>query len=534
MDVFSDPQIRELFFTSADEYIHQINEDLLALETNPTEKERIESVFRSSHSLKSESLSMGYSKISELCHDLEDLFSILREGKRTLTSEGFTIIYEAFDFIQKALLDVKAGKIEPEITEIKKKVSLVVQDNLTELKKEETHTDQKLEFKPQIESIRVNIRVLDRLMNITEELLIEKMKLSEFVSKFNDSDLEELEKKYDLLISELQYYVTQLRLTPLEDVFQRFHRVVRDLSTALNKDVTFEMDLGGLKVDRLIAESIYEPILHLLKNSLDHGIESTEEREQQGKDKKAHLEIRATRERGLAVIKISDDGRGLDIDKLRKKLEEQGHENVEKLSEREVLGLVFRGGVSTAEEVTNLSGRGVGLNVVFTVMKKFGGKVSVSHEKGKGTTFSLEFPFTLAIIQALLVNVRGETYALPATHVVKTLRIKHEQLQEVADIQTIVMNEEEILLTPLSELFGEGEHDRNMPVISVSVVENGVEKLGVIVDEIIGIEEIIVKPLSVQNETNYFSGVTIVGNNKTALIIDVGSVINAKHHNSNE
>lgn len=288
MDVFSDPQIRELFFTSADEYIHQINEDLLALETNPTEKERIESVFRSSHSLKSESLSMGYSKISELCHDLEDLFSILREGKRTLTSEGFTIIYEAFDFIQKALLDVKAGKIEPEITEIKKKVSLVVQDNLTELKKEETHTDQKLEFKPQIESIRVNIRVLDRLMNITEELLIEKMKLSEFVSKFNDSDLEELEKKYDLLISELQYYVTQLRLTPLEDVFQRFHRVVRDLSTALNKDVTFEMDLGGLKVDRLIAESIYEPILHLLKNSLDHGIESTEEREQQGKDKK-HL-----------------------------------------------------------------------------------------------------------------------------------------------------------------------------------------------------------------------------------------------------
>lgn len=526
-DIINDSQLKELFFTSAQEYLDGINTALLSLESNPTNKPAIENIFRATHSLKSESLSMGYSKISELCHTLEDLFSVLREGQKTFDKNGFNVIYQAVDFLENALLTVKNGKTEPEVAEIKEKLLELLDKNLVNSQEAKNQTPEESIFKPKLDSIKVNVRVLDHLMNITEELFIEKIKLSELVKISQNSEMENLEKKMELLISELQYYVTQLRLTPLDDVFQRLPRVIRDLADKLNKKVNVTLDLGNLKVDRYVAEAIYEPILHMIKNSLDHGFESPEERKKLGKSEVGSLNIRAYREQGLAIIEVSDDGRGFDLEKLKEKWKKQGIKDSETLSAENLFDKIAIGGISTSEKVTDISGRGVGLNVVKTVMEKMGGKAKLKFVQGKGTTFALEFPFSLAIIQAMLVKVSDTIYAVPVSHIDKTFRLTKKEIQEVADVKTIVEGKNEVLLISLAKLFNQKEEE-DQSQLTVVQVKSGKKKLGFIVNKIVHLEEIVVKPFSIKDSSNYFSGVTIIGSNKTALIIDVEAIIHQK------
>lgn len=523
MSIYNDPQIKKLFFESAEKYLQEINDILLSLEATPGTKELVETIFRNFHSLKSESLAMGYAKISDLCHKLEDLFAILKEGKQTLNEKGFSELFKIVDFINEDMDVLKKGETEQETESIKQKVDQVLQDNLISI---QVDTSSPLpEFKkPNLENIKVSLRILDHLMNIVEELTIEKMRFSEIVNNKEYPKLQEIVEKFDFLISDLQYYVTQARLTPIDDIFQNLPRVIRDLTQKLNKKVNVKLDLGNLKIDRFIGETIYEPVLHIIRNALDHGIENPDERTKAGKEKEGVLEVRAYSDKGLAVIEIHDDGRGFDIEAARKRLQEKGIEEVEKLDDKAVINLLFEGGISTASKLTDISGRGVGLNIVEVVMDRVGGTVRVDTNKGKGTKFVLEFPFTLAIIEAILVKVKKDIFAIPVTNIIKTLKVKIEDIQKAADIDVFLFNKEEVMMIYLNNLFKKEKATYNDD-LDVVIVNIGKNKLGLVVDQIMELEEIIVKPLAMEAEKTYFAGVTILGNDKTVLVIDIAKLM---------
>ncbi|KKP69311.1 hypothetical protein A2X44_04135 [candidate division CPR3 bacterium GWF2_35_18] len=528
MSIYNDPQIKKLFFESAEKYLQEINDNLLSLEATPETKELVETIFRNFHSLKSESLAMGYAKLSDLCHKLEDLFAILKEGKQTLDENGFSEIFQIVDFINADVEILKKSDTEKETDSAKQKVDQILKSNLMVSQKDKLQVDTsnlQAEIKrPNLENIKVSLRVLDHLMNIVEELTIEKMRFAEIVNNKEYLKLQEIAEKFDFLISDLQYYVTQARLTPIDDIFQNLPRVIRDLTQKLNKKVNVKLDLGNLKVDRFIGETIYEPVLHIIRNALDHGIENPEERTKSGKEAEGSLEVKAYSDKGLAVIEINDDGRGFDIETARKRLNEKGVKEIEKLDDSAVIDLLFEGGISTASKLTDVSGRGVGLNIVGEVMDRVGGRVRVDTKKGKGTRFILEFPFTLAIIEVILVKVKKDVFAIPVTNIVKTLRVKKEDIQKAADTDVFLFNKEEVMMIYLTDLFKKEKTIYNDD-LDVVIVNTGKNKLGFVVDQVMELEEIIVKPLAMEAEKTYFAGVTILGNDKTVLVIDVAKLI---------
>ncbi len=520
-DLQNDTQIRALFFNSAQDYLQGMNQALLLLEADGQNKNAIETIFRKAHSLKSESLSMGYGMISEVCHKAEDLFAKIRDENKVIEKDGFSILFQIFDYLENSLQALNKNQGETDNGEVLSKLALLQEKHL--INAHDLHIDEENPndiAENKLLYLRVSIRILDKIMNISEELIIQRMKLSEITQSKNLELLPVVEKKIDLLISELQYYVTQSRLTPIEDIFVKLPRVVRDLSNNLGKKVDIELDLSNLKVDRLIAESLYEPVIHLIRNALDHGIEGNEERKRLGKTPNGKIKIKASSERGLARIEISDDGRGINYQKIKEKISQKNPEIRNLENNEQILELMFQGGISTAESVTNISGRGVGLNVVKSVLDRVGGSVQVKSVVNGGTTFILEFPFTLAIIKAMLVRVVGNLYAIPVTHIVETVMLSPNEVQEVADLKAFIYHEEEIPLVSLSHLFASQvqSYDKQLRIV---IIKNIQEKVGLIVDEVISLEEVIVKPIGDYKEESYFSGVTILGSQKTALVMDV-------------
>lgn len=379
-------------------------------------------------------------------------------------------------------------------------------------------------------TVRVNIDRLDTLMNLVSELIIVKTQLegldvkeSEVENNYHDS-VEYLER----ITTSLHDAVMKVRMVPVETVFNRFPRMIRDVSRKLGKEIELVMSGEETELDRTVIDEIGDPLIHLLRNAADHGLETTEERVSIGKPKKGTIKLQAYQDGNSVVIEVEDDGKGINVNRIKNKAIEKGtvtKEEAATMTEKEIVELLFKPSFSTAEKISDLSGRGVGLDVVKSKITALGGHVEVETEFGKGSKFIVRLPLTLAIIQALMINIADEKYAIPLSNIQNIEDVHKDDIKLVQNQEVIVVRDEIIPIIRLREVLGlKEEEDKEM--MMVVIVKKGEKQVGFIVDSLIGQQEIVIKSLGKYlSGIDIIAGATILGNGEVALILDVNSLI---------
>ena len=679
-------QYLEVFIDETKEHLQTLNDQVLILEEEPDNIDTINEIFRAAHSLKGMAGTMGFKRMQRLTHDMENVFSTIRDGKMNVTPDLVDVVFKCLDAIEEyldciinssdegendndelismlnACLEGDAKPQEPEkqeeatpqpagdesddkrkflnieiadfernaITEAKSqnknvygvtvyidescilkaaraflvfkglesageiiKSVPVVQDiedekfdfdfsmliitdksaeeiskiisNVSEIKevvmdefqipenativssvqeKEEQEPEKKEEVKKKPasgkigkavanRSVRVDIEKLDVLMNLVSELIIAKNGL---VSVSNQEDSKTSMQSFNEQIEYLERITTNLhesvmkvRMVPIESVVNRFPRMIRDLSKKLGKEMELIMTGEDTELDRTVIDEIGDPLMHMLRNSADHGLESTIDRLKLGKPQVGTIQLNAYQEGNNVIIDVIDDGAGIDVEKVKASAVSKGQiteEQADMLSEKEAIDLLFRPAFSTAEKITDVSGRGVGLDVVKNKIEGLGGDVEVSTKLGEGTKFTVRLPLTLAIIQALMVEVHSEKYAIPLNSIetiedVMTSDIKYVQQKEVINLRGTVIpiiRLNEVLECPPRE-----EEPENLVVV---IVKKGDKQTGLVIDNLLGQQEIVIKPLGKYiNINKVISGATILGDGEVALIIDSNTLV---------
>jgi two-component system chemotaxis sensor kinase CheA len=379
-------------------------------------------------------------------------------------------------------------------------------------------------------TIRVDIERLDTLMNLFSELLIDRVRLEQLAGEVKRNDLTETVEHMSRVSSDLQNIVLKLRMVPVESVFNRFPRMVRDLAKSLDKKVDLVITGAETELDRTVIDEIGDPLVHLLRNSVDHGIETVSERIAAGKNETGTVHLRAFHSGNHVFIEIEDDGRGINREKVLKTALKNGlvtQEQAQKLTDMEVYQLLFESGFSTADKITDISGRGVGLDVVKSKIQSLGGSVQVESKPGQGSKFSVQLPLTLSIISAMLIRLGSEKYAIPLSSIVETSAVKQEQFRNVHGNRMIEFRGAVIPVVSLSEVFEVPDYsEENETETEIVVIRKGEKLAALTVDEFIGQQEIVLKSLG-KYLTNLFavSGATILGDGQVALIIDANALI---------
>jgi two-component system chemotaxis sensor kinase CheA len=374
--------------------------------------------------------------------------------------------------------------------------------------------------------VRIDLRRLDALMNLIGELVITRGRLLELALLRDDPPLTDAVTEASRLVSDLQDQIMASRMVPVWQVFDRFPRLVRDASRALGKQIEFTIEGKDIELDRSMLDEIGDPVVHLLRNAVDHGFEMPDERVAAGKPRAGRLVLSAARERSSITVRVSDDGRGIDRDRVLRKARTLGliDGGRTELSDDDLIRIISRPGFSTAERVTDISGRGVGIDAVHARIRSLGGSVEIRSTPGQGTVVTLRLPLTLAILRALLVRVDGDTFAVPMTHVNETVELHADALKSVKGHEVLMLRDDVLPLVRFRSLLGMGGDAARLP--QVIVLEVGERRAGLVVDELAGQQDIVVKQFdAVRNATALFSGATILGDGAPALIVDVGSLL---------
>ena len=378
------------------------------------------------------------------------------------------------------------------------------------------------------QSVRVDIEKLDTLMNLMGELVINKVRLEQIGQTHRISELTETLEQMDRVTTDLQNIVMKVRMVPVSQVFNRFPRMVRDVSKELNKEINLTIEGEETELDRTVIDEIGDPIMHLLRNSLDHGVELPDVRETKGKPRVGEVGLIARHEGNNVVIMVTDDGAGIDANKMRRKAVEKGmmtQDEVDKLDDADAVRIIFLPGFSTAEQISDISGRGVGMDVVRNKIEALSGHVDVETKIDEGSVFKIKLPLTLAIIQAMLVKVQEEMYAIPLGSIDSTINIQPDDIKTVQNKEVIVLRGEIIPIIRMEQTL-QVEHVKDSEEIFVVVVHAGESKAGIVVDHLIGQQEIVIKTLgNLFNGLKMFSGATVLGDGRVALIIDVATMM---------
>jgi two-component system chemotaxis sensor kinase CheA len=384
------------------------------------------------------------------------------------------------------------------------------------------------QYVPQGETrhVRIDLRRLDALMNLVGELVIARGQLQAMAGTSGDAALEETVAQGARLIGEMQEEILRCRMVPVAQVFDRFPRLVRDAARALGKEITFTVEGQESELDRSMLDEIGDPVMHLLRNAVDHGIEMPAERAAAGKPRAGTLTLSISRDRSAVMIRVTDDGRGIDRAKVLAKARSLGLvlSTVKTLPDEELFRLIARPGFTTAERVTNLSGRGVGIDVVSTRVRALGGSLEMRTAEGQGTTVTARLPLTLAIVRAMLARVGNETYAVPMTHVTETVELEQARVRTVRGYEALVLREDVLPLVRLRNRLSLAASAA--PMQQIVVMEVGERRAALVVDELAGQQDIVVKQFDpVRGGMPLFSGATILSDGAPALILDVGSLL---------
>lgn len=679
-------QYLDMFIEESKEHLQAINANLLLLENDPENIQIVNEIFRSAHTLKGMSATMGFEDMASLTHETENVLDMIRNHKLTITSDIMDVIFQSVDLIEGMVMNImEGGDGSADVSALVKKLRAIVagdfsavetaaaaeaaaeapagkeaagserQHNLDEfaltvlkqskeaghnlfwikvtldegcvlkaaraymvfdqlesmgdvikstpaveeienerfdrsfelvyvtmqpadkirqtianiseirevemeplqLKEPAAKAEQEVkqakeqaaasaapavEKKPEApagglkkvstagKTIRVDIERLDVLMNLFSELVIDRGRLEQLAREIGKSELQETVEHMSRISGDLQNIILTMRMVPVEQVFNRFPRMIRDLAKDLNKKVNLEIFGAETELDRTVIDEIGDPLVHLLRNSLDHGIESPAERKKAGKPEEGTIFLRAYHSGNHVFIEVKDDGAGINKEKVLKKAIERGivnPANADSMTDKQIYELLFASGLSTAEVISDISGRGVGLDVVKSKIESLGGSVSVDSVRGQGTTFLIQLPLTLSIISAMLVQVQNEKYAVPLSSIIETAVFRKDQIMMAHRQQVIDFRGRVVPLVSLQDIFqvpdaGVGSDDE----VAVVIVRKGEKMAGLVVDSFIGQQEIVLKSLG-KYLVNVFaiSGATILGDGQVALIIDCNALI---------
>jgi two-component system, chemotaxis family, sensor kinase CheA len=579
------------FLIESNENLDRLDQELVKLESEPSSTELLASVFRTIHTIKGSCGFLGFARLEKLTHAGESLLSRLRDGKLTLSAEITSGLLAMVDAVRRMLAAIQAtgqdgeedyaplievlaslqeqhvgqspaaaeaysgpallqpvhpGRIsfapEPQDAEAERHQA---SDAAPQLTHPAPHFEE-ASAAPQIwesrsadaavETIRVGVTLLDRLMNLVGELVLARNQLLQFSNSTQDAGFQAVSQRMNLIATELQGEVMKTRMQPIGNIWNKFPRTVRDLALSCSKEVRLVMEGQDTELDRTIIEAIKDPLTHLVRNSLDHGIEGPEARRRAGKDPTGTLKLRAFHEGGQVNIEISDDGAGLNVERIRQKAIERGlipAQQAAGMPDRDVFNLIFLAGFSTAEKITNVSGRGVGMDVVKTNVEKIGGSVDIQSIAGRGTTVRVRIPLTLAIIPALLVTCGGERFAIPQVSLSELVRLEAEETGKGIELVhgapvyrlrgrllPLVYLDRELGIA--SNSVSQAGNANRETAVNIVVLQAEDRQFGLIVDEISDTQEIVVKPLGKQLKgISAYSGATIMGDGRVALILDV-------------
>ncbi|MFC8687972.1 chemotaxis protein CheW [Brevibacillus porteri] len=669
-------QYLDMFIEESKEHLQAINANLLLLESDPGNIGHVKEIFRSAHTLKGMSATMGFEDMASLTHEAENVLDLIRNQKLTITSDIMDAIFQSVDLIEGMVIDItEGGDGSADVSAIVKKLRAIVAGDFSaeqevaaatmvvEAPQEESTPAEDHELddyammvlkqsqelgnnvvwikvtlnencllkaarsymvfdqlesmgeviktKPAVEdienerfeqsfeiayvteqsiekvrttilniseiqdvtietiqlkseappapvvqqtpapaekgaaeapqapvkkataggkTIRVDIERLDILMNLFSELVIDRGRLEQLAREIGKNELQETVEHMSRISGDLQNIILTMRMVPVEQVFNRFPRMIRDLQKDLNKKVNLEIIGAETELDRTVIDEIGDPLNHLLRNSLDHGIESPADRKKVGKPEEGKIELRAFHSGNHVFIEVKDDGAGINKDKVLKKALERGIVNpatADSMSDKQIHELLFAAGFSTAEVVSDISGRGVGLDVVKSKIESLGGSVGVDSVRGQGTTFLIQLPLTLSIISAMLVQVKDEKYAVPLSSIIETAVFKKDQIMMAHRQKVIDFRGRVVPLVSLQDIFQVPDNGETMEdEVAVVIVRKGEKMAGLVVDSFIGQQEIVLKSLG-KYLVNVFaiSGATILGDGQVALIIDCNSLI---------
>jgi two-component system chemotaxis sensor kinase CheA len=545
--------IREFLIESI-ENLARLDQEMVELEKRPQDPELLAGIFRTIHTIKGTCGFLAFSTLEAVTHSTENILSQLREGKRELTPELVTLILEAVDVVKTVLVAIEAtGREGPETyddlrTRLKAASVLhaTVGPPVVESPAIPPDTEKAAAPKgPSVSdsSIRVDVVLLDKLMNLVGELVLARNQILQFNAHQEDSTLNATSQRLNLITTELQEGVMKTRMQPIGVVWNKLPRVVRDLATSFGKQIHLEMDGADTELDKTIIEAIKDPLTHIVRNCCDHGIEKPDVRVKKGKPAQGKLTLRAFHEGGQVNIEIADDGAGIDVQVLKKKAVQKGLirvDQAERMTDREALALIFLPGFSTAAEVTSVSGRGVGMDVVKTNIEKIGGVVELVSRLGEGTTLKLKIPLTLAIIPGLVVTLLerrsvpremasgGIRYVIPQVSLLELIRLEGDsgkrQIERIHDTPFYRRRGTLLPLVYLADVLKLG-NTLESNVVNIVVLQAEDRQFGLVVDGISDTQEIVVKPLGKQLKSlNCYAGATIMGDGRVALILDVSGI----------
>ncbi len=654
-------QYLQMFFDESVEYLQQLNENVLLLESHPEDEEIINAVFRAAHSVKGMSATMGFNKLTDLTHKIENILAKVRNKEMKINEKIIDLLFNGLDYIKTLVDDIKNNGEEEtnisnylieldkclnssmnnedlvdseqmgmegdfssylslsDVEEAQLATKMKVTDSIYQievrltkdcllknvrgymlLKKaqelgylvksnpcqkeiededfgysiyiilvssmETTKIRDELEDIIDVEwvqiehleltgenkdkqeqdikgidkrkkltnvqvspTVRVDISKLDYLMNMVGELLINKTRLEGL--NINSEIYTDIIQQLDRVTMDLHHIVMQIRMVPIGGIFNRFPRMIRDLSKELDKEIELLVEGAETELDRSIIDELADPLMHILRNAVDHGIETPTERKKKGKPPVGKILLNAYQKGSEIIIEVEDDGKGIDTNQLVRKAIAKGlinSEEAEEMDDREKLYLIFHPGFSTSENITDISGRGVGMDVVKRVVESLDGQVFIETEKGVGTRFTISLPLTLAITQALMVKINGETFAIPLGTISETIMIDPKEIRQVRGQDVIILRQSTIpLVEGARQLNLNVEYDKFIDgeEIPVVVINSGERQVGLIVDELLNQQEIVIKSLG-----NYLTGIknisgaTIVGDGDVALILDVRNI----------
>lgn len=580
-----DQELLSQFLEEAGDLFEGLNESLIELESDQGNSDLLNDIFRAFHTIKGGAGFLELKAMVDLCHRCEDIFDKIRSGEREFTSEDMDVFSKVLDELgvmfdrirdgnmgldypaslihdldvilnvtggsapsvapsKSVAIDLISGDEEDEVDEMDAFFESIKQAPEVELPEEavvslveapESEIDteassSKKSKKSDNSVVRVDTSKIDDIVNLVGELVLNRNRLKQVAIELDSQDLLRGISALDYITTELQSSVMKTRMQPVKKVFQRFPRMVRDIARGLDKQVSMVMVGEDTELDKNLVDALADPMIHMIRNSVDHGVEMPDVRTQKGKPSQGTIELKAEQIGDHILITIKDDGKGIDASMIRSKAVEKGvasKEDADNLSDEEALQLIFAPGFSTAEQISDLSGRGVGMDVVKTTVERLNGYVSIDSKLGFGTTFTLKIPLTMAIMQTLMVEVGSDSYAIPLPGVSeifiydnnKVNVIDGQSLSRLRDGSVPIFYLDE-LLPPQIQTELEGS---NKKVVVVSIAD---KFAGIVVDNVIGQEEVVIKPLGAfMGDQTEYAGATITGNGQVALILDVNKLL---------